>query len=81
MAATVSQKGQVVIPKAVRKALGIEPGSRVEFELEGLEARLKVVRHKISRLEDGAGMLKYIGPRVSIADMNGEEAMRRRGKL
>ncbi|MGH8726846.1 MAG: AbrB/MazE/SpoVT family DNA-binding domain-containing protein [Burkholderiales bacterium] len=33
MAAIVSKKGQVVIPKAVREALGIQPGSQVEFEV------------------------------------------------
>lgn len=33
MATTVTSKGQVTIPKPVRDRLGIEPGSRVEFEL------------------------------------------------
>ncbi|MGH9907709.1 MAG: AbrB/MazE/SpoVT family DNA-binding domain-containing protein, partial [Pyrinomonadaceae bacterium] len=46
MAAIVSEIGQVVIPKAVRDALGIQPGSQVEFEIAGGEARLKVVRQK-----------------------------------
>jgi AbrB family looped-hinge helix DNA binding protein len=31
MATTVTTKGQVTIPKAVRDRLGIEPGSKVEF--------------------------------------------------
>lgn len=30
-AVTVSSKGQVTIPARVRAALGLEPGSRVEF--------------------------------------------------
>lgn len=51
MAATVSKKGQVVIPKAVRKALGIKAGSQVEFELTGGEARVKVVRRKYKYLD------------------------------
>ena len=31
MATTVTQKGQVTIPKLVQDALGIGPGSKVEF--------------------------------------------------
>lgn len=31
MGATVTSKGQVTIPKAVRDLLGIEPGTEVEF--------------------------------------------------
>ena len=31
MAATVTAKGQITIPKAVRDALGVKPGSKVEF--------------------------------------------------
>jgi AbrB family looped-hinge helix DNA binding protein len=36
----VTSKGQVTIPLAVRRALGIGPGSEVEFELDELGARL-----------------------------------------
>ena len=32
MAATVTAKGQITIPKAVRDALGVKPGSKVEFK-------------------------------------------------
>lgn len=32
MAATVTSKGQVTIPKPVRDLLGIKPGNRVDFE-------------------------------------------------
>jgi antitoxin PrlF len=35
MKATVSEKGQVTIPKAIRTRLGIRPGSVLEFEAEG----------------------------------------------
>jgi antitoxin PrlF len=77
MAAIVSEKGQVVIPLAVRKALGIQPGSRIEFELSGGEAKLRVLRRRVSRVEDGLGMVKYSGPPVSIEQMSGLEAARR----
>jgi AbrB family looped-hinge helix DNA binding protein len=38
----VTQKGQVTIPLEVRRALGIHPGTNVEFILDGSGARLVV---------------------------------------
>lgn len=35
MVTTVTTKGQVTIPKAVRELLGIVPGSKVEFHRAG----------------------------------------------
>ena len=37
---TVSDKGQVVIPAAIRQRLGIAPGSKLDFELEGDSIRV-----------------------------------------
>jgi AbrB family looped-hinge helix DNA binding protein len=37
----VGPKGQVVIPRAMRKALKIEPGSKVLFKLEDNKITLK----------------------------------------
>jgi antitoxin PrlF len=54
----VTQKGQVTIPLPVRRALGIQPGSDVEFELDEHGARLLVdsdrAAEEINRLR-GAG--------------------------
>ena len=33
MLATVTDKGQVTLPKAIRDLLGIHPGSRIDFEV------------------------------------------------
>jgi AbrB family looped-hinge helix DNA binding protein len=40
VAATVTSKGQLTIPKQVREALGIEEGDRVVFRIEGARATL-----------------------------------------
>lgn len=54
----VTQKGQVTIPLEVRRALGIHPGSDVEFELDERGARLLIdserVASEIARMR-GAG--------------------------
>ena len=71
MTTIVSTKGQVVIPKNVRKALGIVPGVPINFVVEGDTARIVPVRTGAPvRVEDGFGMLKYKGAPVSIEDMD-----------
>jgi antitoxin PrlF len=45
----VTSKGQVTIPLAVRRKLGIEPGSEVEFELDERGARLVRARTATGR--------------------------------
>ena len=47
MAVSVTSKGQVTIPKRVRDALGITPGSKVEFDVAGGGARLKLVKRQM----------------------------------
>jgi antitoxin PrlF len=78
---SVTSKGQVTIPKRVRQALGITSGSKVEFNLEGGGARLKLVKKRVtSRVEEGPAILGYRGPRIKIEDMHGGQAMRKAGK-
>ncbi len=43
MATTVTAKGQVTIPKAVRELLGISPGSSVDF-VRAPDGRIVLVR-------------------------------------
>ena len=40
VSARLSSKGQVTVPRAVRKALSLEEGDRVVFRVEGQRARL-----------------------------------------
>jgi AbrB family looped-hinge helix DNA binding protein len=76
MAVSVTSKGQVTIPKKVRDALGITPGSKVDFYLENGGARLKLItRHVPSSLEEGPVILDYRGPRIPIREMHGGLAM------
>jgi antitoxin PrlF len=51
MLVTVTDKGQLTVPKAIRDQLGIEPGSKLEFEPQ-LDGTLRV--RVLSR---GAGSL------------------------
>jgi len=41
--ATVTAKGQITIPKAVRDALGVKPGSRVDFR-RNEDGRIELVK-------------------------------------
>ena len=78
---SVTSKGQVTIPKQVRRALGITPGSKVEFNVERGGARLKLVKkHVPSRIADGSAILNYTGPRIPIAQMHGGIALKKASK-
>ena len=41
--ATVTAKGQVTVPKAIREALGMRQGDRLSWEVDNGAARVKVV--------------------------------------
>jgi AbrB family looped-hinge helix DNA binding protein len=43
---TITSKGRLTVPKDVREALGLKSADRVEFEVEGESARLKVEHRK-----------------------------------
>ncbi|KRM35889.1 MULTISPECIES: AbrB/MazE/SpoVT family DNA-binding domain-containing protein [Limosilactobacillus] len=52
----VSQKGQIVIPAAIRKALGLQKGTEVSFEVKNNEIRIK----KLPTALDWADLVKQI---------------------
>ena len=61
MATTVTSKGQVTIPKAVRDRLGIKPGHAVDFRVEPdgkvvlLKANAETLRDRLEALRGIAG--------------------------
>jgi AbrB family looped-hinge helix DNA binding protein len=55
---SVTSKGQVTIPKAVRQLLGIRAGSRIEFALVGDHVEMRVESSPAEVVTSGFGMLK-----------------------
>jgi AbrB family looped-hinge helix DNA binding protein len=69
-AVLVSTKGQIVLPVAVRRALGLKPGMRVEVRLEGKAARITAAPPaNTTKLAEIQAILEYSGPRVPVEDM------------
>ena len=61
--ATVTSKGQITIPAAVRKALDLHRGDQVVFEIGG-QADLAVAR--LRRAPDIFALAGSIGPRTAV---------------
>jgi AbrB family looped-hinge helix DNA binding protein len=76
----VSEKGQVVIPAALRRSLGIKPGTQLEFEREGDTIRVTVEGAvPPSRIDEGYGLLKAARVRGQrrLSDFDPAVAMRK----
>ena len=72
MTSTISAKGQITVPKAVRDKLGLRPGVRVEFEITPKGALLTKGRHGVRAVDRVQGILKREAPTDSlIEDMRG----------
>lgn len=56
-ASTVTSKGQVTIPKRIRRELGIRQGSRVVFAAKNGKAEMRVLHWAPEAIESGYGML------------------------
>lgn len=69
-AVLVSTKGQIVLPIAIRKALGIEPGMRVNVRMDGKRAVITPAPAKTTtKLADIQALLRYEGPTVPVSAM------------
>ena len=74
LSATVSSKGQVVIPGDVRRQLGLVQGSVLRFVLEADGVRLLPAAGDVRRLK---GRLPQPAAPVSVDDMSLAVAQRR----
>lgn len=61
---TVTSKGQVTIPKEVRRELGIRQGSKVRFSVRNGKAEMRVVHRAPASTQSGFGMLAARGRRL-----------------
>lgn len=55
---SVTSKGQVTIPKEVRRELGIRQGSRIAFRVSKGKAERRLLHREPGRVASGFGMLK-----------------------
>jgi AbrB family looped-hinge helix DNA binding protein len=69
-AVLISTKGQIVLPIAVRRALGLKPGMRVKVSLDGKRAVLTAAATpQTTRLQDIQALLAYDGEPVPVSAM------------
>jgi AbrB family looped-hinge helix DNA binding protein len=74
--ATITSKGQITIPAAVRQALALEVGDRVEFvQVEPGSFLFMAVNRSAIELK---GMFGKAAKTVTIAEMNPANSARRR---
>ncbi len=62
----MGEKGRVVIPAAVREALGMEAGGVLDLRVVDGEVRLSTIRGRILRAQERAR--RYIEPGVSLSE-------------
>ena len=66
--ATITSKGQITIPVAVRNVLGLQPGDRIEFvETDKGQFNIVVATKPVTALK---GLIRKPIKPVSIEDMN-----------
>lgn len=62
----VGDKGRVVIPAAMREALGIKAGDSIQMRIEDHELRISTRRARIRKAQER--LRQVIPPGVSLAD-------------
>lgn len=65
----IGEKGQVVIPKDIRKSLGLKKGSRVIFEVKTNEVVLKPEMDAIRQWEEFLNVPKRLKKPIGIKEI------------
>lgn len=69
MLATVSSKGQIILPKAIRERLGLTPGSKLNVEIA--DNGTLIVKPVTTTALALSGLMRREGQRaVSVEEMN-----------
>lgn len=67
MLATITSKGQVTVPKAIRDSLHLRPGDKLDFLLDDGELRVAPVKSSVTALK---GMLPKPATPVTLEQMD-----------
>lgn len=67
--ATMTSKGQLTVPKAIRDRLGLEPGDKVEF-VESDDNRVVLRKRRVVELEDLFGSLPTNGVSLTLEEID-----------
>jgi len=62
----MSEKGRVVIPAQIRKALGMDPGGTLDLRAEDGELRISTMRSRLRRAQER--VRKYVPAGVSLSE-------------
>lgn len=62
----INENGRVVIPAALRKAMGIKAGDELLVRLEDNELRIATMRNRIEQAQ--RWVRRYVKPGVSLVD-------------
>jgi antitoxin PrlF len=62
----MGEKGRIVIPAEMRKALGMDAGGTLDLRVEDGELRISTLRARIRRVQERAR--KIIPPGVSLSE-------------
>lgn len=64
--AQVGEKGRLVIPAAIRDALGIEPGTAVDLRVVDHELCISTLQSRIRRAQERAA--RYVKPGTLVSE-------------